>query len=1565
MSANAYIRNFNNEIKSETDTTFKAFCKLLVPQMRAPVRKRYDVKKIVKLLRSSFKIAYKRQNSDIIVKLDKEGSHHILQTIMPDQPFIVDTIRMHLSAAGATSISGYNTTLGIRRTDKGTLDALGKEEYPIESVVRLDIEGLNDENAQNAYSRIVSSLNLSKAMVRDFERMTSEVERATMRFTRKTQHEPDQLVRYNETADFLRWLQQENFVFMGVATDDHQYGFLNDSVKSYWDTEAKDHWNPTCGEFPIIVRKGAQESPVHRLGQVDEIFVQVPKERGSGYNRLIIQGLFTYRAVTQSSRHVPLLRRTLSTILQKDSSQRGSYRYKGICNVFDSLPTEFLFSADAKHLSILIDQILEAEQEQEARAHVIQTDRSDTAFVLTALPRGRWSESLRTKIEDALTKLTGATYIDHGVFVGRFNTMLVHFFLTGTSKLKSKKLRQLESVLVDIATPWDIHLSDALAQSETARGEELINKYSHAFQEVYKQKRPIQEAINDINYLEMLKERTPIIDVFTVKDRKNAYLRVYQQENLLLSDMLPVIDNFGLIITDQFADPVELSPTENFVIDTFRLRSVQDVSLEEINSRRDLLAKGLEAVFTKKMTSDSLNRLLLLANIPWEAVDMLRAYHGYALQLGFRYSVDKVQSVLQSNLALVQEMWKYFETKFNPDSTGSRSKKITTMEEGIVDEIRRLQGHDQDLVFRTFYNLIYSTVRTNFYRKDRTEHYLSFKFECSKVQNMPAPRMMFEIYVHHQEMEGIHLRGGKIARGGIRWSDRGDFRREILDLVATQMVKNVLIVPEGAKGGFRLKHDISDRQQRRIKADERYKILIRGLLDVTDNTINGKLVHPPRVIRHDDPDPYLVVAADKGTAHLSDTANMLSEEYNFWLGDAFASGGSNGYDHKKVGITARGAWATTRRHFEELGLNPEKDIFTAVGVGDPAGDVFGNGVVYLNQMTMPNNKMRLLAAFNHMHIFLDPNPDEKTSYKERLRLFKKVAGWDQYNQKLISKGGGIFLRSSKSIPLSPEIQKMLGVLTDELSPEVVIRLLLRMDVDLLWNGGIGTYVKAASESNLDAGDPSNDQLRVNADELRTRIVGEGGNLGFTQNGRNEYALGGGRLNTDAIDNSGGVDMSDHEVNLKILLNPLVQSGDLTLEDRNTLLESMTEEVAQDVLANSTLHGRQLSLDKLRSEQDPLWFSSSIQWVCNNSQMTRAFLRLPSDDELQFRHQSGQGLTRPELAVISAHVKMHIFKNLNNADAALIPDFNKRVSQYFPKKVQANFGDAIQSHMLHQSIGMTVLLNEIVGGAGAWLFPGLMDITGAKPTEIIQCWLIALETIDAEALLSEINESCSDLGAQYNAWINITKPLFSLLTSWLFTGKIPSKEQQGNTRKVLAKIPKHYGNSQREIHQRIIDELTQKDLPVKLASKIAALRDIQAAFEIATQLDNDDNIDKSIVSYFSIGEASLFLPTIRRLEARRSSGEWDPAANSILMSRFFHLQQLLIKIIDIGPETKLGIDRVTLRLNRHHLAGIHSEMEDILTDSTDLAALVVANARAQTRIRRDFPPDKKLFGTGIK
>jgi glutamate dehydrogenase len=1544
----------NPSIGGNNRQLFERFIQAIGRQIRRPYHKRHSAEVSAQHLGEVFSSLSASSPGDISLTAQIQGRLLVITSVMADQPFIVDTLRMRLQAHGAVNIAGFNGVISVRRDEDGGLVEIGNPGDRLESVIRLEAEGIDASRLETVLGELREGLNLARSMVQDFHAMTDLVEAATFRLSRMADSYPDQGEAHRETGEFLRWLLADNFVFMGIVQEKTCLGFAQGSMNLSWPVDNLVQWADPEADLPVRVRKGLLESPVHRAGRIDEIRVELPDK--DGCRVLYIQGLFTYRALTQPSRHVPLLRRALGQILRSEGSQPGSYRYKGIANVFDSLPTEFLFTTTAEQTINIINQVLEAEQEQEVRAQILQSD--DTSFVLAAMPRIRWSERLSAQIEEVLVEGTGASYTDQGVFVSRYNTMLVHFYLTGTRRLSDEDLQALQSRILDLATPWEMRLYEALSSSVGAdRADSLTAKYGAAFDEVYRMNRPTSESVLDIEMLERLtqEERGVLAHVFS-EYRGRLYLRIYQRENILLSNMLPVLDQFGLVIIDQFADPVVLMDGSEMFIDTFRLQLVEGLTTEQLLSRGHALAEGLEAVFDQRMSSDPLNKLLLQVNLPWQAVDMMRAYHGYARQLGLYYSIDRVQAIMLSKPEMVALLWRYFVARFDPDLEGDRAATMAAAEEAVSDALRKVEAADQDLVFRTFFNLMQSSIRTNFYRSDRKFHYISFKILCERVQNMPSPRMMYEIYVHHRDMEGVHLRGGPVARGGIRWSDRTDFRREVLDLVATQMVKNVLIVPVGAKGGFRMKHQIKDRAERRRRADELYQVLIRGLLDITDNIVDGKTAHPPRVVLHDGEDPYLVVAADKGTAHLSDTANRLSRAYGFWLDDAFASGGSNGYDHKEVGITARGGWVTARRHFLEMGVDPYTDAFTCVGIGDPGGDVFGNGVI-------ETGKMKLLAAFNHLHVFIDPEPDPEVSFNERMRLFRAVKGWSHYNKDLISEGGGIFSRQAKSIPLSPQIQKMLGVLKDELPVEVVIRLLLRLNVDLLWNGGIGTYVKASQEDQLDAGDPSNDMLRINGNELRAKIIGEGGNLGFTQAGRIEYALGGGRINTDAIDNSGGVDMSDHEVNLKILFAPLVAGSALSQDQRNVTLEEMTDEVAQQVLNNSDVHGRQISLDIVRSQHDPMAFSRTIDWACNRSSVNRADIRLPSNDELQRRNTLGRGLTRPELAVLNAHVKMHIFNDLSDVEPSEIPDFTSMVRRYFPERVQQNYTDAIDSHMLHQSIGMTVLVNEIMGETGAWFFPGLMELTSAPAATIARAWLGAMDMIGAAEILSELEQCGASLDAQYRAWVAVASSVFDLLALWLSPGEsIPDQDGRDGILRVLKVLPELSG----AVHQDRLRLRTEalSEIPAELARRIAILGELTLASEVIGLPEEGLDLSGQLVRYLSIGEASRLLPTIRALEVRKASGGWDPVAIAIIRNRYLHQMRALVRSFTLGPEARLGVDRVTLRLTRNRLADLSARMDEILTDASDISALLVAEERLRGLIERDFLSQGGVNGTGV-
>jgi glutamate dehydrogenase len=1488
-----------------------------------------------------------RASDEPSVQGEQEGRWASITSVMPDQPFIMDTLRLTVDRSGATNLGGLNVVIPVGRDDSGAVARIDDPRDGLESAILVEVEDLEADGAATLIAAITRGLRLAQATVSAFAQASSKVEAAASRFARAAdrlaEQNPAEAERMAETAELLRWLLADNFVFMAVIEGDDRLGMASGGTVDIWDgASLQGGWTSSGIHAFVEVRKGSAESPVHRSGRVDELRVVSPDADGKA---LHIQGLFTYRAVTQASRHVPLLRRVLADILRTEQSKPGSYRYKGIANVFDSLPTEFLFSTSTAEITVLVDQVLEAEHEHTTRTHVKQTEQG-TTFALVAMPRERFSDRLRQEVQDSIVAATGASYTDHGVFLGRYQTLLVHYYLTGTRELSVEAKEKLSARIAELSTPWEEQVfAELRATAAEAAADELVLKFSDGFPEIYRQKVSPAQAAADVRAISGLSASQPIDIAVNAHSAEVVHLRIYQARHILLSDILPVLDNFGLVVIDQFSDSITAAGGEKYTVDTFRLQGVAGLSSADLVAAGPLLADAIKAVTSKKMANDALNRILLRSMLPWTAVDLFRAYYAYARQIGMTYPLTRFTEILVERPISVGLLWRYFQDRFDPAFSGDRDAAMALTREAFFDRLREVADNEQDVVLRTLFNLMESSLRTNFYRTDKKEHYISFKLDHNLVKNLPSPRMKFEIYVHHHDVEGTHLRGGKVARGGIRWSDRVDFRREVLGLVNTQMVKNVVIVPEGSKGGFLMKHNPPTPAARRQRADELYQIFIRGLLDVTDNIVGGsERVRPKNVVCHDEFDPYLVVAADKGTAHLSDTANAISQEYGFWLDDAFASGGSFGYDHKKVGITARGGWMTARRHFYEMGVDPWTTEFTAVGVGDTAGDVFGNGVI-------EHPTMRLLAAFNHMHIFLDPNPNTEASAAERNRLFYEVKGWDAYNTAIISKGGGIFSRRAKSIPLSPEVQAMFGVTVDELPVDAVIRHILRMPVDLLWNGGIGTYVKATFETHQDAGDPSSDDLRVNATELRCKMVGEGGNLGFTQAARVEYAQHGGRINTDAIDNSGGVDMSDHEVNLKILLNPLMASGRMTRDERNVLLESLTSTVADDVLRNNDLHGRLLSLDQVRSQHDPVAYSPTIEWVCQMGNISREALRLPTEAELIARSAKRQGLTRPELAVLQAHVKMHLFRDLKDADASIIPGFAEKVQNYFPAKVREGFAADIANHMLQQSIGMTVTCNEVVNEAGAQFFPLMLELTGASPVQVAATWSAAMRLVGAWELRAELEAGTGSFEGRYKAWIAVTDAVQSLVSLWLGAGEPgPKVESAEGIRAALTALIAQGGAAVEGRVAARAEALVNGGVAPALARRIASLGEIVAAREIALLAAKGEITHAVVVRYVTAGEASRLAPTLRALEARLAATAWDPVALGIVRNRYVRLQRELVDAAR-GIDPRQGVDDQVQTVARRDLAGLAELVGRVLGDQPALAALLVADERVRAWIGR--------------
>jgi glutamate dehydrogenase len=1548
----AALGRWRGALAEDDRALFEEFVGHALERLRGPYLAQHHPTQVLRHLERAFAFARVRREGEVKVDVRAGDTKGVVAlSNMPDQPFIVDTIRLFFRRHEADYWGGFNVIVQIERDAEGHVTAVGSEGGRSESIVLLEAEaGDVLLDLPHATERLTENLHLARAMVRDFRLMTRGVERCIEKFEVAADRDPEQAGPWRESAAFLQWLLHENFVFMGIEAlsgDEVSDKLGIQQIDGRYYNDASGDWPPSHAAARIQVRKGTCESPVHRAGRIDEILVRLPAQWDD--QKLLIRGMFTYRAVTQPSRNVPILRRILAKILSQSESKPGSFRYKGIANVFDSLPTEFLFTATEDAIVQMVELVFESEQQQEVGVTFLMLG-PQSAFCLVAMPKAQFSDELRRDLQAEIVGSVEATYSDHGLFVGRYETVLLHYYLTGVTDLNEGMLRDLSERIRALATPWLARLWQALAERfDEATADRLADTWGNAFPEGWIRRTTADRAVQDILILESLSgKRQPSADLFL--DDETLTLRLYEPVDIYLTDILPVLNDFGLVVIDSY--PTDINPRGGHLrMDTFRLDELPGVDRATMLERKRVLVDALEAVFSDRVGSDPLDSLVLAAGLSWREVDVIRGYTRYMRQLQVKVAPTRGREILLGRPALVADLVALFRARFDPDLQGDRSQAIANAWERVDDQLRRIRAHDEDLVFGTLARLIQATLRTNFYRQDRKGHYLSFKFDVQASRAHEEARHLFEIYVHSKDVEGVHIRFGPVARGGLRWSDRDDFRTEVLGLASTQQNKNVVIVPEGSKGGFYLRNPSPDRGVRRAEADQHYQTFIRGLLDLTDNAVDGTPTRPPRVVCHDGMDPYLVVAADKGTAHLSDTANAISLEYGFWLGDAFASGGSNGYDHKEVGITARGAWVLVQRHFAEMGRDPYKEPFTVAGIGDMGGDVFGNGLV-------ETPHARLLAAFNHLHIFLDPEPDTEASFAERKRLFEvagREAGWDHYDTSLISEGGGVFDRSSKTIPLSPQARELLGLDVEEAPPSQVIRHILMMDVDLLWNGGIGTYVKASHETHADADDRSNDDVRVDAPELRCQIVGEGGNLGFTQQGRIEADLHGVRLNTDAIDNSAGVDMSDHEVNLKILLSRLTSDGRLDEAARNELLEALTEEVAAGVLANNNAHGRQLSRDVIRSRMDLFQFDHAIRFVERTFHLRREQLDLPSSAELEERAAEGTGLTRPELAVLGAHVKMYVYRELMAGDPKAIPGYERLLMDYFPERIVAEYGDDIRQHMLADEIAMTMATTRVIADGGAALVPIMIETTGAKVPEIVTAFLKAERLArmpEVRSTLEELRTSVS-LTTLSEGFVRIVEGARMASLFWLSArGRVPTDEE---LEAMLPAVDRYSELQAAEDVQRSrsrVADLLADDIPERVADLIVKARTLNLALMAWAVAEKSGDLRDSIIKLQSVGHGSHLLAIVEDLAVRPAHGSWEPIALRILYVRFLQLlRQVLDSVEFTGPVE--SVDQLTASLGQGVLTAVAEQVQDLMDEGErpSPATLLVLEERVAAALAR--------------
>ncbi|WP_051304638.1 NAD-glutamate dehydrogenase [Chitinilyticum litopenaei] len=1273
-----------------------------------------------------------------------QSRHTVIDLVIPDMPFLVDTISMALARQGLrVHVLLHPVMTGIRQSDghiAGQLDGAGREAW-----MHFEVDRVTGPRVNALVAEIEAALQALQQAVHDWPDMQALVkeEQAWYAASRADGHA--------EIAAFLDWLLADHFVFLGsrdyhfsdgelLIRSEHDRGILRSdapgTVSRVWQ-----HLSPPLRARAftgnILLIKSARRSIIHRPAYLDLVILRRFADDGSLTSERRFFGLYAASAYNTPARHIPVLRQKIEAVLARTAADLGGHRGKAMLNILDTYPRDELIEISEDDLARIATGILGLHERQHVRAFFRDDIYQRYTSVMVFVPRDNYNTDIRQKMVDILREDLAGEQVEFNVAMGDGPLARIQFRVHRRSgEQPAQDFAAIEARISKAAQRWQDGLLHALVASHgEEHGNQLFQRYQYAFSAGYCAEHPPELAVHDIVHADRacrLQALQLALHPAGPLDHELWRIKLYHAQAITLSACLPLLENLGLQVLDERPHAVTLADDSSAWIIDIGIRLPIGASLENPADRERILA-GFAAIFARQTENDSFNRLQLLAGMNWQDVRLLRAYCRYLKQVGLNHSADLLADTLLKHAGIARQLVMLFHLRHQPDDPQDAVADL--LAEEIAQACAALPSVDDERILSGLLSACEATVRSNFFQQaadGAPKHYLSFKIASARVQGMPQPTPLYEIFVYGAEFEGIHLRGGKVARGGLRWSDRReDFRTEVLGLVKAQMVKNTVIVPVGSKGGFVLKNPASDREQWLAQGKACYQDFIRGLLDLTDNLQQGQIQPPPRVRRRDADDPYLVVAADKGTASFSDLANTVSQEYGFWLDDAFASGGSVGYDHKKMGITARGAWVSVERHFREMGLDTRSEAFTVVGIGDMSGDVFGNGMLL-------SPCIRLLAAFDHRHIFLDPDPDPVVALAERQRLFALPrSSWEDYSPELISEGGGVYSRSLKKIRLSPQIQSVLSIAEAELEPAALIQRLLRAPVDLLYNGGIGTYVKASHQSHAEVNDRANDAVRIDGRELRCRVVAEGGNLGFTQSGRIEYALAGGRINTDAIDNSAGVDCSDHEVNIKILLGAILRNGDLTLKQRNELLASMTDTVAAQVLADNAAQTLAITLELAQGMSLLPVHQRLMQRLESQGKLSRRLEYLPSDSVLQERQASGQSLTRPELAVLLAYAKIVLNQALL---ASTLPDEPRQVGNllhYFPAALVARYETDILAHPLRREIIATILTNRIVNNYGLTCVFRLTEETESPDERVIAALLQAEALLGSTGLITAL------------------------------------------------------------------------------------------------------------------------------------------------------------------------------------------------------------------------------------
>ncbi len=1472
-----------------------------------------------------------------------QTTHTVVEVICDDMPFLVDSMRLVINRMGLIShliihMGGIHI---VRDKDNEVTAVLPRqgtlpEHVLTEAPILMEIDRVTDPHIlEELYRNFEHVLEDNRAVVDDWLPMREKVQEII--------HELDNArvvldeSEIEETKAFLEWAEDHHFTFLGIrdyellrkseetilqAIPGTGLGLLRDELSKSSARSitamAPEARELTLSSRILVTSKTNTKALVHRDAYTDYIGVKRFNQKGEVIGERRIIGLYTSAAYNTNPKHIPFLRHKVALIMKNSGLNPRGHAGKVLLNIIETLPRDDLIQGSEEELLEIAMGVFYMQERRRIRMFARMDVYHRFVSCLVYVPKERFNTELRQAMEKVLSESFNAQEITFSTYFSESVLARIHFMIR-INPLESVEFdfREIEKRLIEVGRSWADDLQFFLADSfGEEKGNSLFAHYKNAFPVAYTSNFSPRTAVFDIKHMEQLSEINSLgLNFYRPLDElsDNFRLKIYQHDvTIPLSDVIPIVENLGLRAISERPYVLKFEDEKLAWINDFSMHYTRG-SVFKVDEIRELFQNAFTSVWFGDAENDGFNQLVLAACLDWRQVAVLRTYAKYFKQIAFTFSQDYIEMALNNNASIAKKLVQLFEIRFHPAKTEHRVESFNNLTKEILADLDNVANLDEDKIIRQFVQAISATLRTNYYQVDldgKPKNYISIKMNSRIISGVPRPFPMFEIFVYSPQFEGVHLRCGKVARGGLRWSDRReDFRTEILGLMKAQQVKNAVIVPSGAKGGFVAKHLPLNGSREEILAEgiRCYQHFIRGLLDVTDNYLEGSVCKPPAVVCYDEDDPYLVVAADKGTATFSDIANEISLEYGFWLGDAFASGGSIGYDHKKMGITAKGAWESVKRHFYEMNVDINTTDFTVVGIGDMAGDVFGNGMLL-------SPHIKLIAAFNHLHIFIDPSPNPELSLAERKRLFDLPrSSWADYDKKLISKGGGVFNRNAKSIVVSKEMKQAFGIKQTAIEPNELIRLILRAKVDLLWSAGIGTFVKAHAETNAEVGDRTNDAIRINAKQLRCKVVAEGGNLGFTQLARIEYSLNGGLIYTDFIDNSAGVSCSDKEVNIKILLNSIVAAGDLTFKQRNELLAAMTDEVARLVLRENYLQTSAINLASSQALRSVELHSRYITELERAGKLDRALEFLPNEKLLMEQKLIGKGLSNPGIATLLCYSKIILKEAILNSDVPEDPYLKQFLVNSFPKPLQERFSKEMQQHPLKREIIATKLSNIIINEMGFSFVYRMQDETGAPVSAIVRAYMITRAVMNMDVIWGKIEAVTNQITAENLSEIQMMYVrLLRRVARWFLRNQ--------RLRLDITKLVKLYGPAMQELkdamptvlgeehrneYSKTLVKYLEIGIPEDLAHELTITRSLFSAMDILeVSQKHAVKISKGAETYFNIGEF-LDLEWVRtQVIIHPTDNHWEALSREALRDDLdWQQRQLTAGIISFAEKKK--------------------------------------------------------------